>query len=937
MREKIILLASVIIFTTSGILVGQVTTDDAWINEFHYDNDGADVNEFVEIVIKDVSSYDLSLFNLVLYNGTNGEAYEMYLGNDPDVTIGETLGNYSFVQIPTTGMQNGAPDGIALSYNGVLIQFLSYEGSFTAIGGPADGITSVDVGVSESSAAISESLQLSGSGYSYSDFTWSGPISDSPGQINTGQYLFPTLEFNVASAGVSENVSSIDIGVKLNNPDGNTIDVDVIFQQDPSTAEEADFSSSINQTVSFGADATEGEIQSASFTLNNDMEYEGLEKAEFILVNVVSTGLAKIVGQSEFILSIEDNETPNVVINEIHADPDPTNGDADGDGNSNTDDDEFVEIVNVESVNVNITGWTISDAQGRRHTFSDNTILPANGVAVVFGGFNSTGNFGGAIVQDTTSLGLNNGGDTVTLKDALGNTIDEHTYGSEGGDDQSLVRNPDITGSFVKHSDAPESPGTIFSPGTKTDGAIFSTNIVIDGTAGWRMLSAPVENMPISEIMDDVPIQGIDDLDDKNFYTGYNGSVFTSPSDLLGNINSGEGFILYVFNNNEFNSKTLPVNIDVGTNSEPSGDVTVSLHASGDHWNLLGNPYQTAFDMTTIVPTGGTLGSAVGHIWSNTDGSYILTSLNDDRIAPGQGFFMQNDEINPATSITLPISGKTSGTRFYKSVEAKGFVQLALLSETETDGHVQKDLSTVLYFHESAEAGEDEFDAEKLYPLKLAYSLLGFNNPDADMLKTQDSRSYFGEDEENFELGVLALNVKPNQTIKWERASNIPEEWEFLFIDKQTGEEIEMNENFVYSFQFAGEPKAKNIDHGLFNNPVSVENKKSESRFTIVLKRGMATSNKPGLAVPEQFMLEQNYPNPFNPVTQIRYDVPMRTKVNIEVFNLMGQKVATLVDQIKPPGTYRAVWDASSQASGVYYYRLKADNTIIARKMTLIK
>ncbi|MCB0465214.1 MAG: hypothetical protein KDC78_06000, partial [Aequorivita sp.] len=78
--------------------------------------------------------------------------------------------------------------------NGNIIQFLSYEGSFTAVDGIANGLTSTDIGVSEGSGTpIGESLQLSGTGTYYPDFTWNAPTTATPGTINAGQtYIAPT-------------------------------------------------------------------------------------------------------------------------------------------------------------------------------------------------------------------------------------------------------------------------------------------------------------------------------------------------------------------------------------------------------------------------------------------------------------------------------------------------------------------------------------------------------------------------------------------------------------------------------------------------------------------------------------------------------------------------------------------------------------------------
>ncbi len=947
MRENIFLLASIFALTTCNQFVfGQTTTNDAWINEFHYDNDGPDENEFVEIVIKDAGSYDVSLFTLSLYNGNGGTVYASYSGNDAGVTVGETVGNYTFVRINVEGIQNGAPDGFALSYDDELIQFLSYEDTFTATEGPANGLTSVDVGVSESGGAtapVGYSLQLTGHGYGYDDFVWTGPIEETPGYINSGQFLFPTFEFSAESATAAENAGTVNIPVKITNPDGNAVNVDVVFQQNPSVAEAGDFSGAVSQTILFETGAMDGEIHNATFSLYDDSDYEGLESARFVLTSISSVNPAEIVGRSEFTLDITDDETPNVVINEFLADPGDTSGDADNSGTVSTDDDEFVEIVNGESTAVNIGNWTLSDEIAVRFKFDANTILPANGTVVIFGGEDFTGTFGNALVFGTGSLGLNNSSDTITLRDELNNIMDQHTYGSEGGDDQSMVRDPEITGSFVKHSVATASSGSLFSPGTKTDGTPFTNAMVIGGTAGWRMLSAPATDIPIQALTSFFPIQGYqgyDEIFEKNFFTGYNGTAFTpASSDLSGKLNSGEGFILYVYNNNENGSSTLPVSMDVSSFTEPVSDVSVSVHANGDHWNLLGNPYQTAFDITSITSTGGNLAGMVGHVWSDADESYILTSANDDKVAAGQGFFIQNEESTPATSVTLPVSGKTSGTRFYKTNESKGFVQLALMSEDVPNGMVQKDLSTILYFHDKAETGRDAYDSDKLYPLKPAFSLLGFINPGSQMLKAQDSRPYFSEGGEIFELDVMSYNVKHEQTIKWVRSKHIPEHWVFTFVDNLTGKEIEMDPDFEYTFTHKGErqSKVKVLNELAIENPLSVSTVNEEPRFTIRLNKGTATSTEPRSSVPDRFVLEQNYPNPFNPSTSIRYEVASQSNVSIEVYNLMGQKVATLVDQVQSPGAYRAFWNASTQSSGVYYYRLKAGNTVISRKMTLIK
>jgi hypothetical protein len=88
---------------------------------------------------------------------------------------------------------------------------------------------------------------------------------------------------------------------------------------------------------------------------------------------------------------------------------------------------------------------------------------------------------------------------------------------------------------------------------------------------------------------------------------------------------------------------------------------------------------------------------------------------------------------------------------------------------------------------------------------------------------------------------------------------------------------------------------------------------------------------------PEQFSLEQNYPNPFNPSTVISYNLPQASDVRLEVFNLLGQRVALLVNDRVQTGAHTVRFDAGNLSSGIYIYRLQAEGFTETRKMLLIK
>ena len=556
-------------FLFTNVATAQTTV---FFNEIHYDNDGTDTGEAIEI--SGPAGTDLTGWSIVLYNGSGGASYDTKSLNGVIPDSGGSGFGVVVVSYPANGIQNGSPDGMALVNGATVVQFLSYEGVFTATNGPAAGLTSIEIGVTElGTTPVGHALQLSGTGTTYENFTWLSPAANTFGAFNTNQ-IFNRVDVapRVSTTTPTNNATNVSVNTNLTitfsepvNVTGNWFSISgatsgshtatvsggpTTFTLDPNV----DFANNENISVKiFAANVTDQDTDDPPDTMAANFNFSFTTVAGDLAPTVASTsptnneagvGIATNItitfsepvnvsgnwfnlngaisgahtaavsgGPTNFTLdpnldfvnnetvtvnilavNVTDQDTndppdnmaadytfafttPSLLINEILADPSSTNGDANGDGTLNATQDEFIELVNVTGTALDISGWTLSDALQVRHTFPIGTIIPNLCAVIVFGGGTPTGAFGNVTVQTASSnqLSLNNTNETITLKNGA-TIIATYTYGTEGGNDQSLTRNPDITGALplVQHTTATGAAGRLHSPGLKVDGTAFS-------------------------------------------------------------------------------------------------------------------------------------------------------------------------------------------------------------------------------------------------------------------------------------------------------------------------------------------------------------------------------------------------------------------------------------------------------------------------------
>lgn len=606
---------------------------------------------------------------------------------------------------------------------------------------------------------------------------------------------------------------------------------------------------------------------------------------------------------------------------------------------------DFLELYNSGSDAVTVESSSLvrynADGTSSEYTYDfssgGSTILPANGFLIVARGTSDESSFESewGSLPDNTNLNLGNSnlffgnGRRWVLKHS-GNVIDSTSVSV--GNSTRHFQFPVGSQSFTEGIRAEATPGEL-------DGTVEIT-----GDAGWRLLSFPVTDGIITDISEDTPVQGITNGDDSeagsNFYIYDNSGAWEEPANVTTVFGDGYGFALYFYDNTNNGSTNLPVSLDI-SGTEPSSDVTIALNKSttsgldNHYFTLSGNPFASNYDLNGVTTDQGTLQDNA-HFW---DGNTYITGdfgTGSFIVAPWQGFWFEVENAGTATEATFPTASKTtssaSATYFKNSAVKKGDINFSLSSEKTIDNAIR------LSFREYATEGSDRADASKLVPLLDTYATMAFRSE--DLLKSVESLPFDFQNEIELNLVPEVVGIEEVElTFAWEGLESVPAEWKLMLHDKKTGESVDMRTQSEYVFTETGESdiSTENVI-SVLKQPTAMPMKlkgTEDGRFTITINPTIV-SNEVNEG-PESFSLYQNYPNPFNPTTNIRYSVAESGNVNIAVYNLMGQKVAELVNETKAAGAYNVTWNASQMASGMYYYRLTSSGQTFTRKMTLIK
>ncbi len=479
----------------------------------------------------------------------------------------------------------------------------------------------------------------------------------------------------------------------------------------------------------------------------------------------------------------------------------------------------------------------------------------------------------------------------------------------------------------------------------------------ISGSNGWRLLSSPLSS-DYADLFDAITTQGysgsslgnapIDSLQPNvlyyvESYPGTDNQRWRAPSNASASTQNGRGLYTYIFGNIASDSRynnPLPVDLTV-EGQEPSGAVDFGVTytvAADSGWNLVGNPYTSTIDWDDSGNWTKTNIDNTIYIWDYTTSQYktwngITGDLGDGLISPFQGFWVKANDVSP--TLTIEEDAKTTNGDFVgKIVSGNNNPEPKFSIELSDD--VNR-ISTHFMFSKSAKLNKDTKDAYRLVPPPGISSYL-------DLASVSENNNRFSINNLPRDFGIpikIPLSIdayekgysadKPLHFV-FKDFKNIPVGWSVYLVDTKSNTEIDILTERTYLFNHTGERRKAAPNNVLGSKPKITVKASSKNRFYLIIDPGTDASG-----LPDEFMLSQNYPNPFNPLTKIKFTLPVQSDAVLEVFDILGRKIATLVSEELPAGQHIYEWDASRQSSGVYLYRLITSQGIQIKRMTLLK
>ena len=371
-------------------------------------------------------------------------------------------------------------------------------------------------------------------------------------------------------------------------------------------------------------------------------------------------------------------------------------------------------------------------------------------------------------------------------------------------------------------------------------------------------------------------------------------------------------------------SKRKGFNSSAGMSAENLNDFITELKPG---WNQIANPFPFPVSWDSVKNVNSDIGDLV---YYRAD-EMIGYERNWHLMEPWKGYFVENKDSSSNRTIFIPpieATGNQLLKRDNHSVFADQLKEYKFLVELNAQCKKYFDSGNYLGVKINAREEFDNADMKEAPPIG-KYVALYFDNEKWTFNGGRYSSDIRGDGTEGYIWDLVAhtnlSGTGNSMTISCDILSELPGDWKMYLFDLNVERAIDLMENYRYTYKLS-------------------EKSESKRRFKLIAgTEDYIKKNSEGIPlVPMNFKLYQNYPNPFNPVTKISYDISQKTHVKIVVYNMLGQRVRVLVDDIRSAGHNEAIWDGKNGfnqqvASGLYFVRLDAEGKTAIRKMMMIK
>tara|TARA_R100001143_G_C3361367_1_gene137116 strand:- start:53996 stop:56500 length:2505 start_codon:yes stop_codon:yes gene_type:complete len=384
-----------------------------------------------------------------------------------------------------------------------------------------------------------------------------------------------------------------------------------------------------------------------------------------------------------------------------------------------------------------------------------------------------------------------------------------------------------------------------------------------------------------------------------------------------------------------FKSDENPIQLYVEKVELPTNDRGVRSQNVKREFRITSFNAPEATNLRFIAAEGEQKMAPLVKVWDENSQKFQMKFSNQDQIEGWNPFLLNSDlsanlEMNTGGYQAGPIDlsryiplnlFEGSGSNRVKSDEAI----IGFMDQKQLNGNISYDLPKL----------SATFDHENALP---EMSALYLTSPESKY-RANSFVQLSKEFDQPISVG-LGFDPVPGSsgpaTLEWSLEFDIPDEWNITLEDIQTGIVVDMREVNNYRFRYTSqepEENANTVVTGLSNYIP-----KDRNRFTVTVEKfeplvqAELEDEKPG-----SIELRQNYPNPFNPATNITFYLPEERNVRVGVYNIVGQQVSLLIDDVLQAGEHSVVWDAANNPSGIYIVQMETGSRLLTRKITLIK